>query len=97
MSNSSDTTLYLRGCYNGTWDTSWKTLLDSNNYSSYGTYSTDLVSSADLTNTIGTISTRWGGIHSGYLQLSGPASDPSGSAGARIIFSYDSSTTNHSG
>ena len=78
----------------GTWD-SWRTLLDNENYSSYGIYSTNLVSSADLTNTIGTINTRWGGIHSGYLQLSGPSSAPSDSAGARIIFSYDSSTTNH--
>ena len=64
-------------------------------YSKGGTFSDDIVSNTDLTNTIGTLTTRWGGIHSGYLQLSGPASDPSSSSGARIIFSYDGSATSH--
>ena len=66
-------------------------------YSKGGTFSDNIISNTDLTNTIGTLTTRWGGIHSGYLQLSGPASDPSSTAGARIIFSYDASSTNHEG
>lgn len=35
VSNSHNTTLYLRGCQNGTWDTAWKTVLDSTNYTTY--------------------------------------------------------------
>lgn len=35
MSNSTNTTLYLRGCYNGEWDSDWKTVLDSSNYTTY--------------------------------------------------------------
>jgi hypothetical protein len=27
--------MYTRGCNNGTWDTAWQTILDSNNYTSY--------------------------------------------------------------
>ena len=32
---SSDPTMQVRGCNQGTWDTSWRTILDSSNYTSY--------------------------------------------------------------
>lgn len=35
ISHSGDTRLQVRGCNAGTWETSWRTILDSNNYTSY--------------------------------------------------------------
>ena len=35
LHNQSTPHLQLRGCTNGTWDTSWLTVLDSNNYTNY--------------------------------------------------------------
>lgn len=35
IGNSTTPHLQLRGCYNGTWDTTWATVLDSSNYTTY--------------------------------------------------------------
>lgn len=46
----------------------------------------------NLVQDIGSNTYRWRNVYANALHLQGPSSDPSASAGARIVFSYDAST-----
>ena len=48
----------------------------------------------DLTYTLGNSTHRWSDIYTNVLRLQGAASNPSTSAGARIEFTYDTTTNN---
>ena len=52
LSNTTTPHIFLRGCNNGTWDTTWVTVLDSSNYTTYAVAKTAGVTSVtwDATN-----------------------------------------------
>lgn len=54
IGNSTTPHLQLRGCQNGTWDTSWLTVLDSNNYNTYAAAKSHTHGNITNSGTIGT-------------------------------------------